>query len=346
MTERTHYIPPEAYGSSIEEQELVDVLGIRAKAQWSHLTPQYIGTKTQALNIPQMEREMTSFQNRFQEARITQPEGLVKFDTELPISVFFVGDVHYGSLYTDHKRFRREMEEIKATPNAYIVFMSNLIDNAIPSQFPDGMLSNSIPPDKQVIAMRQIVQDLDQSNKVLGAVTSDCHEGWTAKATGQDVNALIYGFEGRNFPVLENGGRLNLKFPKSKYTLGLYHKIGPFRSNFNYTHGLKQMNRLKQGMECDVIVGAHYHCGSVEETYEGNAEHRKMHIYVQSGTYKGVSKIHDQWSMAKFGSTGQPSAQSVTFWADQRRMMGHLEYDTGILAHESIYLTEMVKKDG
>ena len=285
-------------------------------------------------------------QERYQEARISQPEGKVKFETDLPVSVFFIGDVHYGSVYTDHKRFHREIEEIAETPNAYIIWMSNLIDNAIPAQYPWNMLVNAIPPDKQVITMRKIIQELDEKGKVLGAVTSPCHEGWTWKHAGQDVNALLFGFEDRRFPVLENGGRLYLQFPRAKYLIVLYHQIGPFRSNFNRLHGLQQMNRLKLKMEADIVVGAHYHVAAIEMNYKGVGEkHREPAIYIQSGTYKGISKIHDQWTIGRYGQTGEPTAQSVILWPNEKRMEPHLEFETAMLAHESHYLREVVRQE-
>lgn len=342
--DRVNWIPDEALGGNSVEAYNEYMARLADKAEWEHFTPEFVGTKTQSVDVSRLNRQLTEAQDTFIEGRLAQKEGRVKFNTELPVTTFFVGDIHYGSIYTDHEKFEQDMAEISATPNAYIIFMSNLIDNAIPSQFPSNMLHNAIPPDKQVVAMRKVIQSLDEQGKVLGAVTSDCHEGWTAKHTGQDINALMYGYEGRNFPVLENGGRLHLEFPGADYNVGLYHKIGPFRSNFNYTHGLKQMNRLSQNGECDVIAGAHYHVGSTEEVYEGTGDHLRMNVYVQSGSYKGTGRIHDQWVVDKYGRSGQPGAQGVTFWANERRMMGNTNFETAIMAHESIFLREMAKK--
>jgi len=347
MKERSLYIPGDAIGISQEQEQEAELMrAAGGKGQWQHFTPEFVGTKTQEVDQKRVFREIKQQQILFQEARVSQPEGKVKIETDLPVSIFFVGDIHFGSIYSDHERFRKEMEEIANTPNAYVVFMSNLIDNAIPSQYPANMLVNAIPPDKQVVVMRQIVQGLDEKGRVLGAVVSDCHEGWTWRHTGQDINALIYGFEDRKFPVLENGGRLNITVGKRKYVIGLYHKIGPFRSNFNRLHGLQQMNRLQQNMECDVVVGAHYHVAAVETTYEGQGkEHRRPIVYIQSGSYKGIDKIHDQWSQTRYGRTGEPSAQSVELWPDKRRMEAFLEFDTGILAHECFFLKEMIKRE-
>ena len=346
MSEFTHYIPQDAMGISREQEEARDTIRTvesGVASEWEHFTPEFVGTKVQSMDLGAVREQMTDFRTIYEAGRIAQYEGKVLFGTTSPVTVFFVGDLHYGSVFTDHEWVHEVFQKIDETPNAYAVFMSNMIDNAIPAKFPDGMLSNSIPPDKQVVAMRKMVQGLNEHGKVLGAVTSPCHEGWTAQKTGQDINALIYGFEGRKFPVLENGGRLTLEFPGAEYTLGLYHKIGPFRSNFNLTHGLKQMNRLRQGMQCDIVAGAHYHNGAVESVFDGIGENRRQLVYVQSGSAKGIDHIHDAWSMGNMGATGEPTGQSVTLWATEKKMDEHLNFETGLLAQESYLLTHLAR---
>ncbi len=677
MTERTTWIPFEAEGMSREQAEERDTLrsrfseGIPYNKRWPHFTPEFVDTHSQEVNLSAIDKEVRMATNRYKEARLGQKEGNIKMETDLPFTIFFIGDIHYGSIFTDNNRMKQMAEKIKETPNTYVVLMSNLIDNAIPAQYPDSMLNNAIPPDKQVLFMRNFVKELDEAGKVLGAVESPCHEGWcvssdtqvlsrdgwktdveigeeiltfnketekfeylpvedkyvgdydgemyhfendnvdllctpdhrllyqyyysqkkkwvtkfqeankrttyagvrfwqtaeldkgvyedtisfadlaliawiitdgtirrdgavtiyqstkhpatserirevlrlnniefkerlhksgfgglpvtgfnfrptkkwlskwfpnnfklkipreimhqppekmraflrelmlgdgmkreftyvtaykslaadvqelairagikatvrkrkgvkvfdvymkepdgrnggnfvypvrregngsfskkeyqgkiwcpntknetivtrrngkvcvtgnTWKKTGQNVNALIFGYEGRRFPILENGGRLNIRCQgRNEYTLGIYHKIGPFRSNFNRTHGLKQMNRLKQNMECDVVAGAHYHVGAVEEVYEGVGDKRRVEkVYVQSGTLKGTGEVSDSWSIGRYGDTGQPTGQSVTFWPKEKRMTGSLDFDTGMLTHEAHYLREALRDE-
>ena len=341
MTERTHYMPVEAQGLSEEMSQQLELGAIEAESM-EHFTPEFVDTKVQELNVNTVLKEVYLGQRNFQEARISQAECTVKINTELPVSIFFIGDVHFGSMWTDHKKFMEDVQQIKDHPNAYVCFMANLIDNAIPSQYPDGMLSNPIPPDKQVVSMRKIVEELNDAGKVLGAVTSPCHEGWTFKKTGQDVNALIFGFEGRNFPILENGGRLNVDVNGARYKMNLFHMVGPFESNFNETHALRQMNRLNLNMEADVVVGAHKHVASAQMSYEGVS--RKPVAYIRSGTYKGIGKLNDQWAVGKYGPGGaEPSGQSVALWPHKKKMQTFLEFDTGMDAHDAFFLQSVMR---
>lgn len=337
---KTHWIPDEARGITQEQAQERVATG---KAKWVHFTPAFVGTQVQTANLDEMLAHMARATRIYQKGRIGQAEGRVVVATTMPIAIFYVGDVHWGSIYTDHARFEREMAVIEKTPGAYVAFMSNLIDNAIPSQYPANMLANGLPPDKQVVAMRKIVERLAAKGKVLGAVTSPCHEGWTYKHTGQDINALIFGFEGRKFPVLDNGGRLNLKVGRVRYVNALYHMVGPFESNFNETHALRQMNRLNLGMEADIVCGAHKHFAAVQMVYEGVGERRKPVAYIRTGTYKGINKAHDQFAVQRYGVTGEPSAQCVVLHPDKKRMEVFLEFESGIEALEAMTLYEMAR---
>ena len=222
--------------------------------------------------------------------------------------------------------------------------MSNLVDNAIPAQFPDSMLANSIPPNEQVILTRRLVQNLDEQGKVLAAVTSPCHEGWTWKKAGQDINELIFGYEGRNFPVLENGGKVYLDVGGVDYMGAIYHQVGPFESHFNETHALRQLNRLQLGMEADWVAGAHKHFSAAQVVYENSGNKRKTVAYIRTGTEKGTGTIHDDWAVGKYGNSAEPTEQTIHLWPHKRQIEATLDFDTGILAHEAFYVLASIKE--
>jgi hypothetical protein len=211
------------------------------------------------------------------------------------------------------------------------------------------MVNQTIPPDEQVKVMRKIIEEMAGKDKILAAIPSVCHEGFTYAVAGQDVNELLYDFPARKFPIIENGGRLKLQLQGVTYVGALYHQMGPFESNFNPSHATRQMNRLRQRLQCDFVAGAHKHVANVEETYEGTGEGRggrRQTIYIRTGSEKGTSQPHDNWSQERYGTTGQPTGQVLELWPATRRMTANLDFDTGVLAHEAYYLSELVKKEG
>ena len=347
MGERTHWIPAEYFGLSEEEVADAEVSTAynfaKERKKWAHFTPEFVDTKIGDMKVDQAMRWLDEGQTNYRESSIYQYEAEVKFNTDLPVTIFGMGDFHLGSVYTDHNEVMRKLQLIQDTPNAYLVFMSNLIDNAIPGRFPDGMLQNTMPPDRQVVLMRKIAQELNAKGKILGAVRSSCHEGWTGKVAGQDINAMMFGFPERRFPILENGGEITLKFPGFSKLMGLYHKVGPFESNFNETHALRQMNRLNHQMRLDIVWGAHKHNTASLMTYEGVGTKRRPVFYARTGCEKGTGDIHDAWSMDRYGASGEPTGPSITILPNGD-MDHHLEFDMGILAQEAYICYELYQK--
>jgi hypothetical protein len=345
---QTTYLPPEAKNLSIEQEEIKGKIGKfldsnSERSKWKHFTPQFVGTKVQEYKVEELAAQINNAQKIFVEGRIGQSEGEVRLKTAEPIGITHLGDLHLGSIYTNTNEVLRKIKRIKEEPNMYVFFMANLIDNAIPDKYPSNMLANALTPDKQVMMMRAILEDLNDSGKIIGAITSPCHEGWTYAAAGQDINALMYGFKKRKFPILENGGRLHVKLGSQEYMGAFYHQVGPFESNFNETHALRQMNRLKQRMEPDWIAGAHRHFAAAETAYEGNGETRRIVGYVRTGSEKGTGKVHDIWATDRMGSTGEPTGQTIHLWPKDRRLLATLDFDDAMIAHESFYLTEMAR---
>ena len=345
------YIPPEARGLSEEEDQIRQTVSRRLdtskseRAKWQHFTPEFLDTKLHEINIDQLRKQINHGADNYVGGKVEQFKGRVEVKTELPIAISHIGDTHLGSIYTNTDEVFRKLKRIKETPNAFVIFMSNLIDNAIPAQYPDSMLANAIPPDQQVELIRNTIEDMDMSGKVLGAVTSPCHEGWTWKKAGQDINNLIFGFKGRKFPVLENGGELEIKVGDQDYSGALYHQTGPFESRFNETHALKQLNRLQKGMRMDWMAGAHRHFAAAETVYEDQGEHRKPVAYIRTGTEKGTGDIHDKWAVDRYGNGAEPTGQTVHLFPKQRRVMATLDFDDAMMAHESFYVSEMAKQD-
>jgi hypothetical protein len=342
--ERNTYIPVEALGLTEETSQEVKQR-TQKTGEWEHYTPEFVRDKSKEIDVNDFIKQAGIVARNFENSRLSQVEGTIKLKGDLPISIVGMGDLHIGSVSCNLKEVQRKFKEIEDTPNMYCVLMSNLIENAIPSQFPSNMLNANLTPDKQVLVMRNIVESLNAKGKILGAVTSPCHEGWTWKHTGQDINTLIYGFKERNFPVLQNGGKLTIKFDKQKYTGYLYHQVGPFDSNFNKTHALKQLNRLNLRMNADFIFGAHRHVASSEVVYEGTGVDRRLTAYIRTGSEKGTGNIHDDFAVGKLGKTGEPTGSMLHLMGNKFGMMTNTDFDMGVLCHQNLYIGEIIKRE-
>jgi hypothetical protein len=306
-----------------------------------HTPPQFTDAKSvdfsfeDALGLAKVRRD------EFQEKRPYQSEATIKLDTPFPVVISAIGDIHFGSVYCDTDKFLKDVTSILDTPNAFIVLMSNLIDNGNPSQFPDSMLANSMTPHEQAKAMNDLLKRMDAKHKILGAVTAPCHEGWLWKKMGVDMNELL--FADCEFPKLDNGGMLHLNVGKQNYNMALFHQFGPFGSHFNKNHPSQQMQRLVLAGQADIVVLAHSHVGEAMQTYYGVGADRRDVVYLRSGSYKGnvagkIENTPDMWLKNKSGMDAEPGAQSVILSAQRREMAAFLKPETALKFQEGLLL--------
>lgn len=329
-------------------------LGVE-REKWEHFTPVFLDTQSQGFDIKDATDALSQRQILYQKEKIGQAEGNAMIDSHgMPITVFMIGDIHWGSIFSNQELWEYHKEKVLETPGAYMMFYHNLVDNAIPGKFPSNTLNNGVPPDIQFKVMQRWVKELDEEGKVLAAIEGDCHEGWSWQVAGVSASNLLYGYEKRQFPILENGGILTLSVDNQDYKIGMWHKQGPFNSRFNPEHALRQNRRLSHESVTDVEVGAHHHNATASSNWEGSRDSLRPVHYLRVGTYKGVpffpgtkeNFISDKWAVDKFGGSGQPPAPSVTFWGDTRRMDDSLDFDTGMEKHMAQRTYALIREMG
>jgi hypothetical protein len=198
---------------------------------------------------------------------------------------------------------------IEQTPDTYAVVGWNLLDAAIPAQFPDGVMWSSQTAQEAVYTYRDKLMKLYKMNKLLGGIgDSSCHEGWTRKKAGWAIYREL--FDGINVPLLLNGGYLDVSLGTEKYRMALFHKV-PYYSQFNKTHGGdRAMDRV---VDAEIVFTSHFHQAAVGRTNRYNPPFRKDTAVVSSGTCKTM----DKWLRGNFGREGEPIGQGIMLWKDK-----------------------------
>lgn len=311
------------------EQELLEA----SRTTVEHINPQFIDTKASTIIREDIQNAIKARLYLRDKHKLTQKSAELHISSHAPILDVWLCDVHLGSGDTDHDRFQRDFEYIRDTPGVYCTLGSNLIDNAIPGKFPDGMLQNVIPPEEQVVMMRQYVQELDKHGKVLAAITSPCHEGWTWAKAGQDINRLLFDYEGRQFPILENGSRLDILLNGIKYREALYHQIGPFNSNLNKSNGTQRMRQL-QHSTADIVKKAHHHTAEAMMNFCDKGDEMRPVAYISGGCYK----LDDQWAGGKGYVKGEPGGQAISLYHDKKCVQTYLDLGTALEHHKALGL--------
>jgi len=314
-----------------------------------HVKPVVSEMNLANLDLQQLYQTIQDKQNLAEATNLRQREAKVEIPTELPVTVFMVSDIHHGSVFTNENMWRSHKEQIEETPGAYIALLHNLIDNAQPTVFPNNMLSNTISPELQFESMRQQIQELNDKDKLVVAISGKCHEGWLYRSSGVEADKLLYDVVQRNFPVLQNGGILHLQVGNETYDIGLYHEQGPFNSNFNPEHSLRQNRRLSD-RRTDAEVGAHHHVSSVTMDWEGRPDTGQPVAFIRTGTYKGVwpegGGLDDSFVVDRRGKTSEPPGNSITLYPQEHRMIANMGFENGIEQTNLSRLGEQMKQEG
>jgi hypothetical protein len=258
---------------------------------------------------------MEEFKKLHKETDPYQDEATVKVNNDNPVTIYAIGDVHFGAASNNMELFKRDMEIIRQTPNAYMVILSNMIDAFIPTHHAGGKLDSPLRLDVEAEAMNGLMKELASEEKVLAMVQSPCHEGWVDTHAGVDIQKTI--FRDTGIPMLENGGVLNMEFLNGKvFRAGLWHQPGSGGEGKN-TASWNHQSKSRIGTMDAIMIG-HSHVSESEQAFFGEHPNRNEVVLIRSGSYKGnVSNekgaIADRFQRGHSGRDGEPGGQAVTF---------------------------------
>ena len=173
--------------------------------------------------------------------RIIEPQGEKAY-------VINLSDLHWGHQHVDYNFLDELLTTIENTQDTYCTFGWNILDAAIPSQFPDGVMWSGQTAQEQVYTFADKIQTMWKKNKILSAIGSgSCHEGWTKKHTGWQIYRELFG--NTDIPLLENGGYLDIQVGQEIYRTAHFHKL-KYWSSLNKAHGgLRALDRKSVGRE-------------------------------------------------------------------------------------------------
>ena len=286
---------------------------------------EFSGNKQADLSFKTVSEFMDVFQKFQEETDPYVDEATVKFKSDHPVTVYGIGDVHFGADSSKRELFMRDLEVIRQTPNAHMVILSNLIDAFIPTHHAGGKLNSPLPVYKEAKAMNSLLKQLAVEEKVLAMVHSPCHEGWAETQAGIDVQQIM--FENTGIPMLENGGVLNMEFSNGKvFSAGLWHQPGSGGASKNAASWNHQLNSRIGTM--DVIMIGHSHVAEVEQAFVGEHPNRGEVVLMRTGSYKGNTTnekgaIADRFQRGHSGRDGEPGGQAVTFNPRTGQMRAH-----------------------
>lgn len=263
-------------------------------------------------------------QERARETPFLREYAVAKRDPHGANRIYVVNfsDLHYGHADVDYDYLQRLIDAVEFTPNAYCVLGWNILDMAIPSQFPDGLMWSGQTAMGQVYSFREKLRELASKDKILAAIgDSQCHEGWSKKRSGWMVYKTL--FEGiENVPLLLNGGYLDIQTGGQAYRTALFHKTR-YWSTLNKPHsGERAMDRIANA---EIIFTSHQHRAATSTSQRFNPPFTKETAVVSSGT----CKLKDKWLRGNVGEEGEPPGQGIILWADRHAFETIYHFERG-----------------
>ena len=238
------------------------------------------------------------------------------------IMVVNLSDLHWGHMDVDYDLIDKWMKIVKETPDIYCTFGWNILDAAIPSQFPDGVMWSGQTAQEQVYTFKDKIMELEADNKILSAIGSgSCHEGWMKKRAGWQIYRELFG--DTKVPLLLNGGYLDVQVGEQCYRTAHFHKI-KYMSSLNKTHGgYRALDRMSNA---EIVFTSHYHFAATGQSKRFNAPFSEDVAVIASGT----AKVHDKWARDNMGMDGEAGGQAIILWADKHKFQTVFDLEIGM----------------
>lgn len=224
---------------------------------------------------------------------------------KLPVNFIWMTDIHYGNKSTQYDLLDRYLEIVEHTPNMYVIFGGDLVDNFSAAKHPVAALGDAISPQIQTQAMMERVKELDRKSKVLGMCEGN-HEDFINMA-GYDYYQSF--MNDVSAPIFNKNGVLNLVLPGDVYRVGVFHKFWG-KSRLNVSNAAKRAMEYGGYPNLDIVCIGDDHQASAELFSKGQIRR----LAIDGGTFKWDG-TGAKWGLGHAGKPGY----NVFLWPDEHK---------------------------
>jgi hypothetical protein len=232
-------------------------------------------TKDRAPTLDEWTEEFVRRRELRQEFEALPEEIDITIETNQPIIVATIGDIHGGGTVVDYELLREHVRFVAAHPNAYAILGGDLIDGFFFNPAQDQQLASW---NEQRMFSRSVIDEL--KGKILFFEEGD-HDMWSEKMGPTIYNQIR---EETGIPVVRGSSRCNLHLPDVTYKIVSAHQL-PGHSMYNDTH--PEMREARFGTQGgDIYIGFHTHRKSFHKQVVDMFDEAKEQLYISSGSYK------------------------------------------------------------
>lgn len=224
-----------------------------------------------------------------------------KFPKNKKLQIAFIGDIHYGSIYSDVERFENAVEKIKKNKNIKVILMGDLIENASRGSIGAGIYEQTITPNTQIWNIAKKLKPI--ANQILYMHEGN-HEERSYRFNGFNVGEAIANYLG--IPYIRHMALTDLNIGKQKYRIFTWHGYGSSQTSAGRIKILQK--------QAETFTADAYFCGHVHELYEVSLPKREItngefqdifNHYVLTGAYLKWDESYAEqhgYKMVKMGS--------------------------------------------
>ncbi len=208
----------------------------------------------------------------------------IRIETNQPIIIATIGDIHAGGGEVDYELLRRDIRFVASHPNAYAILGGDLMDAFFFNPAQDMQIGSW---NEQRMFSFAVLEEL--KDKILYMEQGD-HDMWAGR-TGTTIYEEIR--SRFNIPIVRGSSRIRLNLPDVCYQIVSAHQL-PGHSMYNDVH--PEMREARFGTQgADIYLGFHTHKKAFHKQMVDSFDGCKEQLYISSGPYK----YSDEYSKKK-----------------------------------------------
>jgi len=214
----------------------------------------------------------------------------VSFSGERPVCLMFMADTHVGSAGVDYDRLFEEAEIISSTPDTYVVFVGDLVDQFV-LQSMSGIRFHTRMSIPEEWAIARGLLDLI-AHKIVVSVAGN-HDNWTNMLVGIDYFKDIVSGMSPDALYAIHSCMFKLSVGSASWVLKARHKWRG-SSMYNATYGIENASRMDR--DFDIGIGAHTHVSGLVRQFNNGG---KTGHAVLCGSLKQEDEFADKHGFPK-----------------------------------------------
>lgn len=214
----------------------------------------------------------------------SQSDATIRIDTDEPICVVALSDMHIGDWATDHTLLEQITDEILSTPNLYVALLGDLAQTAIKLRSVSEVTSNMLPVELQLAYLDSWLTEI--APRVLFA-TWDNHS--VDREESQVGHSSFAALQNRRFVYHAGIGHPDVQVGHQTYRFAVSHRfLG--RSIENPCHAPMRYLR-REGHDREIaLMGDHHIPGIVKFTHGPTTK-----VAINTGSFQTHSGYAKRW---------------------------------------------------